>query len=100
MSTTNRSINLVTPLPGPLSAAIVARRERAMANGASKLTQIAVASGQGAVVTDVDGNQLLDFAGGIGVRLYPPGCFGLRPERLHSGRNGRQVFLLNELSLD
>ena len=67
MSTTNRSINLVTPLPGPLSAAIVARRERAMANGASKLTQIAVASGQGAVVTDVDGNQLLDFAGGIGV---------------------------------
>ena len=67
MSTTNRSINLVTPLPGPQSAAIVARRERAMANGASKLTQIAVASGQGAVVTDVDGNQLLDFAGGIGV---------------------------------
>ena len=67
MSTTNRSINLVTPLPGPRSAAIVARRERAMANGASKLTQIAVASGQGAVVTDVDGNQLLDFAGGIGV---------------------------------
>ncbi len=67
MSTNNRSINLVTPLPGPRSAAIVARRERAMANGASKLTQIAVASGQGAVVTDVDGNQLLDFAGGIGV---------------------------------
>jgi 4-aminobutyrate aminotransferase/(S)-3-amino-2-methylpropionate transaminase len=67
MSTTNRSINLVTPLPGPRSAAIVARRERAMANGASKLTQIAVASGRGAVVTDVDGNQLLDFAGGIGV---------------------------------
>lgn len=67
MSTANRSIKLVTPLPGPRSTAIVARRERAMANGASKLTQIAVASGQGAVVTDVDGNQLLDFAGGIGV---------------------------------
>ncbi len=67
MSTPHRSINLVTAIPGPRSTALVARRERAMANGASKLTQIAIASGNGAVVTDVDGNQLLDFAGGIGV---------------------------------
>lgn len=61
------SIHLVTEVPGPRSLEIVARREAAMASGASKLTGLAVASAVGAVVTDVDGNQLLDFAGGIGV---------------------------------
>lgn len=67
MSTNTRSINLVTAIPGPRSTELVARREQAMARGASKLTQIAVASARGAVVTDVDGNEFLDFAGGIGV---------------------------------
>ena len=38
-----------------------------MPRGAAKLTSLAIASGDGAVVTDVDGNRLLDFAGGIGV---------------------------------
>lgn len=38
-----------------------------MSSGAAFLTELAVASAEGAVVTDVDGNQLLDFAGGIGV---------------------------------
>ncbi len=61
------SIELVTEIPGPKSRAIVARREAAMPSGASKLTGLAVASASGAVVTDVDGNRLLDFAGGIGV---------------------------------
>ena len=61
------SINLVTPIPGPKSQSIVARREAAMAQGQAKLTPIAVASAQGAAITDVDGNTLLDFAGGIGM---------------------------------
>ena len=38
-----------------------------MSSGAAFLTELGVASASGAVVTDVDGNQLLDFAGGIGV---------------------------------
>ncbi len=61
------TINLLTPIPGPKSQAIVARREAASARGAAKLTNIAVASAHGAAVIDVDGNTLLDFAGGIGV---------------------------------
>ena len=61
------TINLVTEIPGPNSRALVARREAATPRGASKLTGIAVASAHGAAVTDVDGNTLLDFAGGIGV---------------------------------
>ncbi len=67
MITRTASIRLVTEIPGPKSRAIVARREAAMPAGASKLTGLAVASASGAVVTDVDGNRLLDFAGGIGV---------------------------------
>lgn len=61
------SIHLVTPVPGPKSLEIAARREAATARGAAKLTQVAVARAQGATVVDVDGNTLLDFAGGIGV---------------------------------
>ena len=60
-------INLVTEIPGPRSRALVARREAATPNGASKLTQIAIESAHGALVTDVDGNRLIDLAGGIGV---------------------------------
>lgn len=60
------SIKLMTEIPGPRSREITARRETATPSGAAKLTPIAVESAHGAVVTDVDGNQLLDFAGGIG----------------------------------
>lgn len=61
------SIHLVTRVPGPKSLEIVARREAASPRGAAKLTPIAVESARGALVYDVDGNTLLDFAGGIGV---------------------------------
>lgn len=62
-----KTINLVTQIPGPKSRSIVARREAAMARGNGKLTSIAVERAEGAAVTDVDGNTLLDFAGGIGM---------------------------------
>ncbi len=61
------TIKLVTEIPGPKSQAIIARREAASARGAAKLTNIAVESAVGAAVKDVDGNTLLDFAGGIGM---------------------------------
>lgn len=61
------SIHLVTEIPGPKSLAMVARREASTSRGAAKLTQLGIESASGAVVHDVDGNSLLDFAGGIGV---------------------------------
>jgi 4-aminobutyrate aminotransferase/(S)-3-amino-2-methylpropionate transaminase len=70
------SINIVTEIPGPASRALVARRAAAMSRGAAHLTDLGIASGDGAVVNDLDGNQLLDFAGGIGVLAAghcPPG---------------------------
>ncbi|MDJ0757191.1 MAG: aminotransferase class III-fold pyridoxal phosphate-dependent enzyme, partial [Ardenticatenaceae bacterium] len=74
--TYSSSIKLVTEIPGPKSREIVARREAALSRGAAKLTPVAVAEASGAVVIDVDGNHLLDFAGGIGVLAAghrPPG---------------------------
>ena len=61
------TIKLVTQIPGPKSQAIVARREAALGRGGAKLTQIAVERAAGTAVHDVDGNTLLDFAGGIGM---------------------------------
>jgi 4-aminobutyrate aminotransferase/(S)-3-amino-2-methylpropionate transaminase len=60
-------IHLVTEIPGPLSRALLARRAQAVPRGVPAVTTIAVAHAEGAVITDVDGNRLIDFAGGIGV---------------------------------
>lgn len=62
-----RSIALRTEIPGPRSRELVARREAAVPAGLYKAHQIAIDHGQGALVTDVDGNTLIDFIGGIGV---------------------------------
>ena len=61
------SIRLKTAVPGPRSLELVARRDAVGARGAARLTDVAVARAHGAIVEDLDGNQLLDFAGGIGV---------------------------------
>jgi len=61
------AIQLQTALPGPKSLAALERRKNALPAGLAKSTDIAVASAEGALVWDLDGNRLLDFAGGIGM---------------------------------
>lgn len=63
------TINLVTEIPGPKSQALNERRAAAIAQGNAKLTSVAIETAHGATVHDVDGNTLLDFAGGIGMQL-------------------------------
>lgn len=60
-------ICLKTALPGPKSQALLQRRQAAISAGVSlpKLP-IFAAQAKGALVTDVDGNVFIDFAGGIG----------------------------------
>jgi len=42
------------------------RRQASVPRGLSHASPVFIASGDGAAVTDVDGNRLLDFAGGLG----------------------------------
>ena len=60
------SIRLKTALPGPRSLELAARRDAAVPRGVGHATPVYAASARGALLTDVDGNVLIDFAGGIG----------------------------------
>jgi 4-aminobutyrate aminotransferase/(S)-3-amino-2-methylpropionate transaminase len=60
------AIQLKTEIPGPRSRELFARREAAVPRGPYNATPIFVKEGKGAVLTDVDGNRFIDFAGGIG----------------------------------
>ena len=60
------SIRLRTAIPGPCSQVLEARREQAVPRGLSHATPVYVARANGALIEDVDGNVLIDLAGGIG----------------------------------
>jgi len=60
------TIQLRTPIPGPKSQALSARRAKAVPRGLSHGTPIYVAKAEDAWLEDVDGNRYIDFAGGIG----------------------------------
>src|SRR5579885_2717021 len=54
-------------LPGPRTEALLARDAAVMSPSFTRPYPLAVASGSGLWVTDVDGNELLDFTAGIAV---------------------------------
>lgn len=60
-------IKKVSEIPGPKSKEMLARRAAALPAGLGKSTEVVVEKAEGALVWDVDGNQLIDFAGGIGM---------------------------------
>ncbi len=62
-----KTVSVRTPIPGPRSRELLARRTAAVPRGPANTTPIFVAQTRGATITDVDGNVFLDFAGGIGV---------------------------------
>jgi 4-aminobutyrate aminotransferase/(S)-3-amino-2-methylpropionate transaminase len=53
-------------IPGPRSPALVERRDRLVPRGIFNYHPVFIRRGQGALMEDVDGNVLIDFAGGIG----------------------------------
>ena len=59
------SIQLLTEIPGPRSREILARKENAVVAAMTVQAPLVVDSALGTVVTDVDGNRLLDLTGGI-----------------------------------
>jgi 4-aminobutyrate aminotransferase/(S)-3-amino-2-methylpropionate transaminase len=58
---------LVTEVPGPKSAEWFARRAAAVPAGVANLHPVVTARASGAIIEDVDGNRLIDFATGIAV---------------------------------
>ena len=63
----NRWIKINGPIPGPKSKEIAERRAKYVADAiGDSLSPCYIAKGKGALVTDVDGNQFIDFTGGWG----------------------------------
>lgn len=60
------TIQLRTSIPGPRSQALMRRRNAAVPQAVYHSTPVFVSKAEGAVIEDVDGNRLIDFAGGIG----------------------------------
>src|SRR6266852_1555400 len=53
-------------IPGPKSRELMARRQEFVARGVASTMNVFAAKADGAIIEDVDGNQYIDFAGGIG----------------------------------
>lgn len=58
---------MVTKLPGPKAKALLKLREENVPSGVSYGVPTFIKRGEGAMFEDVDGNIMMDFAGGIGV---------------------------------
>jgi 4-aminobutyrate aminotransferase / (S)-3-amino-2-methylpropionate transaminase / 5-aminovalerate transaminase len=63
---TIKAIELRTDIPGPRSREILERKERVIADPLSIYIPVVIERGQGAILTDVDGNTFIDFTGGVG----------------------------------
>jgi 4-aminobutyrate aminotransferase/(S)-3-amino-2-methylpropionate transaminase len=66
MSKVRKFVNVSAGVPGPKAAALAERRVQAVPKGVSNNNSIFVESASGVLLTDVDGNTYLDFAGAIG----------------------------------
>src|SRR5438105_3798988 len=61
-----KAIELKTAIPGPRSREILARKEQVVADPLSVYMPVVIERGEGATLTDVDGNTFIDFSGGVG----------------------------------
>ena len=63
---TTKTIDIRTDIPGPRSREIIERKERVIADPLSLTFPVVIERGEGATLTDVDGNTFIDFTGGVG----------------------------------
>jgi len=82
------AVRLLTEIPGPRSRQLMALREQHVPAAVFHVAPIFVAGAKGAVLEDVDGNRLLDFAGGIGTMNVGHG----RPEVVEAVRAQAECF--------
>jgi 4-aminobutyrate aminotransferase/(S)-3-amino-2-methylpropionate transaminase len=60
-------IRIDTEIPGPKGKQLLARRGAALPSGLGRATDVVVDRAEGGLIFDVDGNTLIDLAGGIGM---------------------------------
>jgi 4-aminobutyrate aminotransferase / (S)-3-amino-2-methylpropionate transaminase / 5-aminovalerate transaminase len=63
------AIQLVTEIPGPRSKEVLERKARVVCDPIDIHVPAVIDHGRGARVTDLDGNTMLDFSGGLGCQL-------------------------------
>src|SRR5881296_288090 len=61
-----KTIELRTAIPGPRSREILERKTQVVADPLSIYIPVVIDHGEGATLTDVDGNTFIDFTGGVG----------------------------------
>src|SRR5438093_349823 len=61
-----KAIELKTAIPGPRSREILERKTQVVADPLSIYIPVVIEHGEGATLTDVDGNTFIDFSGGVG----------------------------------
>jgi 4-aminobutyrate aminotransferase len=59
--------HIITSLPGPRAKSIIERDARALSPSYTRCYPLVAEKGEGATITDVDGNRFLDFNAGIAV---------------------------------
>jgi len=62
-----QSRRLSTPIPGPRSTALMARKSSAVGAGVATTLPVFAAAAAGGIIEDVDGNRLIDLGSGIAV---------------------------------
>src|ERR1700674_3526216 len=70
VSTNGKLPGITTPIPGPKSREIFADEQRYIAPGRQRISLLAGVAfdhGEGATLTDADGNVYVDFFAGVGV---------------------------------
>ena len=63
------TIQMLTELPGPKSRALIERKERVVCDPIDLHVNAIIDHAEGAVITDVDGNRMVDFSSGLGCQL-------------------------------
>ncbi len=61
-----KSTRIVTSLPGPKSAAVLAKKAQFVAAPLEAYAPFIIRSSEGAIIEDLDGNRFIDFSGGWG----------------------------------
>src|SRR5436305_215613 len=61
-----KAIELKTAIPGPRSQEILVRKSLVVADPLSVYIPVVIDHGEGATLTDIDGNTFIDFSGGVG----------------------------------